>query len=309
MKQLLFLIGFLFCLTDGLLLGFTIKIVNLPADIVQKKIIWLRCCLGQGELGLLHREIVVESDNPLIQINSWRIDAQPEHLCQPLLAKMRSMYVNSFSMAVSISSHLSDEQLKNALCLTRLYLKGLLLLRNNSNRGLWYLSPLLEAVIICTAPEKPTTQLLVENTLWTPIVSWKETVSVWLDYEWVNAFVHLWQVLKDVFWVVNNILFLLIFACLLGWGMVNRRIRLGYPSLIRVMGGIFIGMTLCHLDRLIGQAGVFGAVACWLLVCTWYLLRPQSIAIFGPLTREVCTVLAACILPCLVKSILLYNGF
>jgi hypothetical protein len=288
------------------LVAFDMKVVSSVQEVTNKRIVWLRCRIEDGELGLLSREISFYTNDQRVQVSGWRIDKQPDFLAVPVLSKVRSMYSNTFVVAVSLQSGLTDADLEQVLPGMRLYLAGLVL-KNNTIKKHWFVAPLLAVAAIAWhntsgLTGSATTELLIGSGC--PIINWKKTASVWLDFVWLDAITHVIKVLSDVFHLLNHWIFLLLLAFYLFW-----RLRRKYYGVSTLISAGLLGLCTLHkLSAVFGVTTMYVLIAMWLLLCAWYIRPVMHRQILGQLNDELFTLLVICVLPCLVKSILLCNG-
>jgi len=288
------------------LVAFDMKVVSSVQEVTNKRIVWLRCRIEDGELGLLSREISFYTNDQRVQVSGWRIDKQPEFLAAPVLSKMRSMYPNTFVVAVSLQSVLTNADLEQILPGMRLYLAGLVL-KNNSIKKHWFVAPLLAVAAIAShntsaLAGSAATEYLIGSGC--PIISWKKTASVWLDFVWLDAFAHVIKVLSDVFHLLNHWICLVLLGCYLAW-----RLRRKYHGASTIVSAGLLGLCILNqLSSVLGLTAMYALIAMWLLLCAWYIRPIGRRQVLGQLNDELFTLLVMCMLPCLVKSILLCNG-
>ncbi len=306
--------------------GLELRTTGSPDAALSRRVVWVRCTLTSPELGLLHRGLVLSTDNAAVTIVRWHSDAQPERIDIPTFGRQRRAYAGTFTLALelALANGTLDEQRKQ-LMRTQVLLAGLIVI-THKNGSLGVQACSTQAPLV-TVPDSTAIGMLSlrssssrDAAQAVPSVHWKSTQLLDTDYAWIRAVRRAWDTVYNVIMPVSWGLLWLV-----SWLVYLIMLLLGYCGTARLgsvvtgawwrelrRAACFVGMCawIMWATPFIGRRYALSACAVLLILGMFYALTtpPTEQVFLGRLKRLIGFIMGVALLPCVVRAWLLQWG-
>lgn len=327
MKRLLWCMLVVLCMVDGRLLrGLEMRTTGTPDIALSRRIVWVRCTLTPPEVGLLHRGLLLSTDNAAVTLVRWHSDQQPTRIDIPSFGRQRRAYTGTFTLALELACAEGTPAEQCAQLLrTQVQLAGLMVI-THKNGSLGVRAAAAQAPLV-VAPVTNMVGLLPlrsssshDAAVAVPSVHWKSTRLLDTDYAWIRALRRAWDTVYNVImpvswgvlalicWVLYLIMLLLGYFCAVRWESLVQ--GAWWRELRRV--GCFIGICagIMWAGPLMGRRYALSSCAVLLVLGMLYALTtpPTEQVFLGRLKRLIGFIMGVALLPCVVRAWLLQWG-